>query len=515
MQTFDAFADQSWKLQHPIALLFGFINIVRSSVLPLLFLVVFLGSNRGGIANLFLLVIMFLLPMTTYFMSYISYRYRLEAGQITIREGIFSRKIRRIPVRRIHNVNTRQSVLARLFKVVRLDVETAGGGASEASFSALAIAEAERIKAFVKKEKADIQQEQDSAQMPTQATFDANEEAQQSEPIYRISLLDILVAGATTNRMGVIFVSLAVAFQYLQEYLATRQDTVWIQHLYDYVHMLRQENSVNLILYAIALFLVLFFIAWLISIFSALLRFYGFRLDLRDEDLKIRAGLFTLREFTIPLNRIQALEAQVSAFRRPFHLVQIKVMSAGHIGAQEQRRQDADVLAPITKDKRTGFFVNTVFPKANWDHAAWHDVHPWHRQRHFRILAIMVVAVLWAIATFLDPSWLPELAYYILAGIALPICWFVAHQTYKQTAYASDNDFIYLRAGFIALHFWVIPVRNVQNVSVTQTPFQRNRNIASLTIDVAGGGREAVIPNVPLHTCWVLFNRFATPKPRQ
>lgn len=511
MQTYDAGlqGEQPWKLQHPIALLFGFLNILRSSGLPLLFLFVFLGSGSSVATNGIFFGFMLALPMLTYLMSYISYRYRLEAGQITIREGIFSRKIRRIPVRRIHNVNTRQSLLARLFKVVRLEVETAGGGSSEARFTALSLAEARRIQEFVKREKREILEDESITSAAETMAADEVE----SEPIYRISLIDILVAGATTNRMGVIFVSLAVAFQYLQEYLATRQDTAWVQQLYDYVNMLRQEEGLNLILYGVVLFLVLFFLAWLISIFSALLRFYGFRLELRDKDLKIRAGLFTLREFTIPMNRIQALEAHVSAFRRPFNLVQIKVMSAGHIGAQEQRRQDADVLAPITRDAQTGFFVDTVFPRSDWDQADWRDVHPWHRQRHFRILAVMLFAILWAVRTFLDPAWLPIGVYYGLALIALPICWFIAHQTYRQTAYAVDNDFIYLRTGFIALHFWVIPVRNVQNVSVSQTPFQRHRHIGSVSIDVAGGGREAVIPNIALKSCWSLFNRFATPKP--
>jgi putative membrane protein len=513
MQTYDPGYENNhnWKLQHPTALLFGFLGILRSSGVPLLLIFfVFSSPTRSPFSSMIMFGLLLFVPMVAYFMRYISYRYRLEAGQITIREGIFSRKIRRIPVRRIHNVNTHQSLLARALKVVRLDVETAGGGASEASFTSLTESEASLIQNFVKREKAGIIAQDPQAEIAPVTLEDPPE----SEPIYKISLTDILVAGATTNRMGVIFVSLAVAFQYLQEYIATSQDTVWVQYVFEYVEVLRQQNGIHLILYGILLFFVLFFLAWIISILSALLRFYGFRLTYNDEDLKIKAGLFTVREFTIPLNRIQALEAQVSAFRRPFNLVQIKVMSAGHIGAQDQRRQDADILAPITRTTRTGFFVDTVFPRSSWDKADWHGVHSWHRTRHFRILAAMVFAILWAINTFLNPSWVPIMAYYILAVAALPVCWFIAHQTYKQTAFAEDHDFIYLRTGFIALHFWVIPVRNIQNVRVSQTPFQRTRHIASLVIDVAGGGREAVVPNIPLKTCWEMFNRFATPKPR-
>ena len=62
------------------------------------------------------------------------------------------------------------------------------------------------------------------------------------------------------------------------------------------------------------------------------------------------------------------------------------------------------------------------------------------------------------------------------------------------------------------MHFWVIPIAKIQNAAVEQNPFQRYHGLASLRIDVAGGGeREAVIPNIDVGEAWLLFNRFVNP----
>ena len=102
----------------------------------------------------------------------------------------------------------------------------------------------------------------------------------------------------------------------------------------------------------------------------------------------------------------------------------------------------------------------------------------------------------------------------LVAGLALS--WIISHMTWKQTAYGQDRDFIYIKTGFLGLHFWVIPVSRIQDLALGQSPFQRWRKLASLVLDVAGPdhGKSAVIPNIDVKEAWLLFNRLGHPRRR-
>jgi len=484
---------------HPAMIALGVLQIARRSILPLL--IGGFAAIQGNVFFLFLILFPAFISVFALIARYLSFRYALEEGHIRIREGVFSRKVRSIPVKRIHNINSSQSPVARLFRVRRLDIETAGGGSAEASFIALSPDAAEEIREFVWSEK---------RKDPELSAETLSEESPPRE-IFKISFKDILIAGATTNRMGVIFVALAALFQYAHE---ASMDVVpqWMLDIIQSFGSLEQEDPLTLVLGGIAVFALLFLVAWLISIVTALTRWHNFTLSDRQGDLHIRSGLFTLREFTIPQNKIQALTCDMSAFRRPFDLMQIKVRSAGHVGPQEGRRMESDVLAPIAHRRRIDYFVKAAFPEADWDGVDWRPVHPYTRTRQFRLLlAILAPVSIGAALAF------PELARVLVSTLWLigaPLAWLNAHLTYKQTGYAWDRDFIYIKTGFLGLHFWVIPLNRVQNARLSQSPFQRIRGLVSLQLDVAGpsGGREAVIPNVYTPDGWLMFNRFTHPR---
>lgn len=500
---------ENWQRLHGASLLFGVIKIIRGSVFTIIFLT-FWARNSGFFSRFivaFAAILFIGLPLLAEILRFVSFRYSLEAGNVIIREGIFSRKIRRIPVMRIHNLNTSQGVLARLLKVVRVDIETAGGAGTEGSLTAVSLAEADRIQAFVREEKG---QSRLAAQDPG-AEAQVFEEAP-SKHIYAISLKDILIAGATTYRMGIIFVALYAVWDYSENVF---QDTAifgWIEQGIYQFEQVRETGGVNFFLIGGAIFLGLMFVAWILSIGSALIRWYRFTLKQMDEDLNIRAGLFTLRQYTIPLGKIQALRCTQSLFRRPFGLMQINVTSAGHVGVQEKERAESDLLVPITHKRRTAYFVQSIWPGARWDAIDWLKVHPYTRWSHFRIMMVIGTPILFALQfLWLGASW-STFAMIFVAGILMAFT--IAELTYRQIGYAFDQDFAYLKTGFLGLEYWVIPISKIQNLALTQTPFQRIRHLGSLQIDVAGQGslREATIPNIDIEMCWRLFNRFGHPQ---
>ncbi|CAM2067148.1 PH domain-containing protein [Sulfidibacter corallicola] len=500
MQTSENQAE--WRRLQPAMLLLGFGDILRRNLVPVL-LAMMLQKQRTFI--LIFVFFGFILSLFSLILRFISLRYLVDADHITIHEGIFSKKIRRIPIKRIHNINVRQNIAARLLGVVRLDIETAGGGAAEATLVALTRSEADEIIAIVREGKKEA-----GILAPSDDVDEQGEEA--SDAVYRISLIDILVAGATTSRIGLVLIAIAGVFQYFDEAIFQKSPE-WIQRSGQAVESLRNQSWLHVILVAGGTILLLFFISWLISIISAFVRWHRFTLRSHEGDLSIRTGLFTVRDYTFPIKKIQALQCRMSAFRRPWGLIQIFVQSAGHVGFQDQGSLESDLLVPITHRRRTRFFVETVWPESRWDEVDWQPVHIYTRNRHFRIL--LFLGLLLSVAIFFlmkGASGALGLATAVFVGSSA-VAFLVADQTFRQTAYGRDQQFVYIKTGFIGLHFWVIPIAKIQNAAVEQNPFQRYYGLASLRIDVAGGGeREAVIPNIDVGEAWLLFNRFVNPE---
>lgn len=485
---------------HPAAMAIGWLNIIRSTLIPILFGVF---AAAGGNFFWLMAIVLFgiLAPAVGVLLHYVNFRFYVDAEHLVIHEGVLSKRTRRIPFKRIHNLNSRESVVARLFKVVRLDVETAGGSAAEASLTAVTHEVAQWIRDAVRQGKYAVEE-----------ANDAPSEQAEARDIYRIRPLDIFVAGATTNRIGLIAIGVGALFQYASE-LNPDMTPNWINSAMGWASAQTDVSPLRLVLVLVVGVLLVFLLAWVLSIVTALVRWFGFTLRQVGDDLQIQTGLFTKREFSVPLEKIQALRCVTSAFRRPFRLLKIEVQTAGFMGAQGsdgERQQEQNLLVPITRHDRTDFFVRNVWPEANWDAVDWQGVHPYTRFRHFR--GLIMIAALPTAATHVILGWFsfanPLTWVYIWAVMSL--AFLVAHLTFKQMGWSQEQGFLFIRTGFLGLHFWVIPVSKIQNLAIWQDPFQRIRHLATLQVDVAGGGgREAAIPNIPVNVAWLLFNRFS------
>lgn len=490
-----------WHALHPAMVFLGIFSRIRSIVIYLA-----LGGVAAAQGNTSFLVIMVFLgvvfPALVLFFKFLSYRYQLTQGHVVIKEGILARKIRSIPVKRIHNVNTSQSLLARHLGVVQLDIETAGGGQAEASMVALSLDAAREVQDYIAAERRragapDVLDQTRSVESDVNVTS-----------IFRITAKEITIAGATTNRMGLIFAGLIAITQYFENALINLMPD-WVGSAVEVFSSGPHESSVSWFMVLLAGFFLLFLLAWIISIASAFVQLHQFTLNRVGQDFKIRTGLFTVREYTIPSNKIQALRCRISAVRRPFGLQQISVHSAGHVGVQEQK-QIFDLLIPMAHRSQTGRYVGNIWSDATWDQVQWQGVHSYTRLRHFRILGLIVILASQAIFWFGWPLGVSLTLLAIWWCVGLLGSWLVAHLTFKQTAFAHDRRYVYIKSGFVGLQFWVIPINRIQNLAVTQTPFQRNRRLASLSLDVAGPtkGGQATIPNIELQEAWRLFNRF-------
>src|SRR5918998_2016801 len=281
---------------HPVAMLIGAIGTLRrwisGLVLPGIVLLMSQGFSLRTV-DLFLIgvLVVGVLAALWGFLSWRATTYAVTANFFRLRQGVFQKSERTIPLDHVQSVDTVQGVIQRLFRVVEVRIETAGGGSSDpdASLSALDRTAAQALR----REVAGSRKER-------------TEETTGPTVLRRLSRRDLLVAGATSGQIGVAFSVLAVGSQFFDDFLSD-----------DFVRRLIETLAPNWLMVLLIFVPVGLLLAWSLAIAGTVLAYADFTLSREGDFLYIKRGLLERREATIPLSRIQAIRISEGLLRQP------------------------------------------------------------------------------------------------------------------------------------------------------------------------------------------------------
>ena len=299
----------SEKHLHPAAMIVGGIRTLRRWISGLAFPGVVLLVSQGfslWTVTLFLLglIVVAALAALWGFLSWRATTYAVTGNSFRLRQGVFQKNERTIPLEHVQSVDTVQGIIQRAFGVYEVRIETAGGGASEpdASLAALDRDAARTLRREIEGSERAV-----------------SEETAGPKILRRLSTRELLVAGATSGQIGVAFSVLAIGFQFLDNFFPE-----------DFVRRLVETLAPNWLMVVLILLPTGLLLAWLLAIGGTVLAYSGFTLSRQGDFLYIKRGLLERREATIPLSRIQAVRVSEGLLRQPFGLASLRVESAGY-----------------------------------------------------------------------------------------------------------------------------------------------------------------------------------------
>jgi putative membrane protein len=446
---------------HPAAMLIGAIKTIRRSlsafVIPGVAFLMSRGFDPGTIV-LVLLGALVVAVLAAYwgFLSWRATTYEVAGGAFRLRQGVLQKNERTIPLDHVQSVDTVQGIILRLFGVVEVRIETAGGGASEpdASLQALDPPSTEALRREI----------EGSRRGP------AEEEAAGPTVVRELGTRDLLLAGATSGQIGVALSLIAVASQLF--------DNVFSQSLAQRLVETLAPRSVTI---ALLYVLVLGLLAWLLAIGGTVLAYTGFTLSRAGDFLYIRRGLLERREATIPLARIQAIRIVEGLLRQPFGLASLRVESAGY-------GEDAGVstaLFPLLPRKEVQALLLDAVPE--FAVAPTLNALPRRALRRYVLRSTLPILFLLAAAGFVSLLAFGFVAWG-LAALLLPLpAALYGWLRYRDAGWALEDDRLVVRSRLLTRTTAIAPRRRLQSRATARSPFQRRVRLATFQARVASG----------------------------
>jgi putative membrane protein len=351
--------------------------------------------------------------------------------------GALSKKVTDIRLDRIQAIDVHQGPLQRAFGVFSVDIQTgAGKKGGEISLPALTPAAVEELRAA-----------RPQAQVPVD---------EPTGPTQRVERRDLLIAAVTAGQLGIILPVLAGAGQIVQQLFEERRGEDAVRAL--------PHSALAIVLIGVGLVV----LAWLLSTAGAIVTFGGFTVTRDDGRLKIRRGVVSRVEATVPVSRVRAVRVVEGILRRPFGLASLTIEVTGYADEASAAR----TLFPIVRVRDVEGFLSTFLPELADDPSGLAPPPP-RAARRYLLSPVLAGAAVTAGAWFVVGAFAP-LA--LAAGVAY------GYARWRAAAWRLADGRLAVRSMRLARTTVLAPARFRESHTLAQNLLQRRAGLADLEV---------------------------------
>ena len=405
------------------------------------------------------------------FLRYWFFRYRVAENSVLIRDGVFKKTQLDIKFERVQAVNTQQNVIFRMLDLLTVSFDTAGSSGQEGYLPAVRTGYARDLRDRIR--------HSPSRAIDGEIADERPASADRSRTLLRLTAGDMVRIGLSSNRVFLVLVLLGPISEYLEgKFDRLVEESAIIEYLTN-----AQTGLVSGISLGLLLVLGVLLLLFSISIAGAFLRFHRYELVADDDVLRSTGGLLTRHEHSVNRAKVQSLHASQHVVLRIFRRFRLRARQAS--STRGGRRSDfivpvctADELAELKGEFFQEEFAGlTLDPLA----ASFESISRQYVRSRIGMAGVLPAAV--AVAAL----WPAGGAAALLALLWVPVCAFVVMQKYRRYGVMYGEDGLAFRSGLVGYRVVAWLHRKVQQVSVSQSPFQRRKGLATVRIFLAGG----------------------------
>ena len=423
---------------------------------------------------------------------YYRFTYTITSRTFDVTSGVFSRRSREIPYRRIQNVDVSQSIVHRLFGLAVVSLETAGGGETEATLNFVSEAEAERLRSEIRRLTAatDDDRRSDEPTAPvseSEGATDADETTrrprsrtdQKPTLLFELEPRELLVYALTSFRWGAAVFPVALLF-----FLSDLDSGSGLVPAF-VLELARpfggpaslEGAAVGPLLVLLAVTAVQWSAAtYVMSAIYTVANYYGFRLGRAGDDFVYERGLIQRYSGSVPAEKVQSVTVTENPLQRLVGYAGLWVETAGYGPDSSSGSQSA---VPLAATDRVYRFAETL---TGVESPQFQRPPTIARRRYLIRYSLIAAAVVAAAFTLAQVS---SLERWPLAALTFGVVPPAAHLKYVNRGYFVGDDHLVIRSGFWTRRTIVVPYYRIQTVSTRRSIFQRRLGLASLAVDTA------------------------------
>ncbi|WAA09250.1 PH domain-containing protein [Fervidibacillus albus] len=491
------------KRLHPVAIVANLLKEIKEAIFPIIITFIISAGEQEGALDLFVFFVPFIIIAFTIisgFVRWLRFTYRIEEGELRIEHGLFVRKKRYIPFERIQSISTSEGILQRLFGLVKMTIETAGGaGETEAMLSAISKEESARIQSMFEMAKAKVLQENSMESVDEEQSFAEGTRPiieEKKELVYMMSFKEILFVSLTSGgALGII--AAAVAF------LSQFDELIPFDKLY--------SEFLNFVAHGIVLASIvgmfIIFVAYLVAIIRSMLKYSNFTVERTDENVIISYGLLEIRRTTVPLNRVQGVEIREHFIRSLFGYASVYVVNAGSGSTEESH--DNILLFPFIKKETIAEIMKKILP----EYAIDVPIHPVPERAKFRYIVRPFYYITIPIAIgiyFLRPwGWLLLLLF--------PIFSIIGYISYRFAGWNITENQLVLRHRFINGKTMYMFKNRIQALEIQSNWFQRRKKLGTIQSSIKSsiGSAEGKTVDVDEEVLMDIYKWYSRSQPNE
>ncbi|MCZ8075162.1 MAG: PH domain-containing protein [Paucibacter sp.] len=480
---------------HPLSWLFAIGGVARQLLLPIL--AYLLLGQRDSEWSVWLIG-----PLGLYALWAVlhtrSFNYQVLGSELLVREGLLDRTQRHIPFARIHNISQQSHFFHRLLGVTVLRLDSAAGGKPEAVMAVLSLAEAARLEAVLRGQRAEGRDEAAPA-VSIQASQSAALGSDSARVLLTLPLREIVLLGLSSNGgmllVGAFFGAVMPndqARRLLGQWLSAPARALGRLFIDD----MKDHRWLHLLMLGLSAVLTVLLLMRLLSVVLAVLRYHGFRLELQGERLLASHGLSTRVRAGARLPRLQRWELSASWLQRRLGRCRLAVSVAGDTAHQESEglgpAGQFSEMAPLATPAQAQALLHLCLPGLNWRALSWQRLGRPSLRRllygQWRLALPLGLVLLLAAGLWRDWA-LPWWGIAVIAATLLTAGWLYARAWVAFSAYALTDDVLVFRSGVFTQRWVIVAASRVQTLRFSSNVLDRRLGLVHLQLDTQGGSK--------------------------
>ena len=424
------------------------------------------------------------------FAYYRRYQYTFTDDTFDIESGVLNRREREIPYGRVQNVDISRNVIQRLLGLSAINLETAGGGSTEAAIRYVTADAATTIQDELRRRKRGDDQRRrtgtEAADNTARDAADPDSEATDSaatrefddpdeELLFEISPSELALAGILSfdpRVPGLLFAVFTGSIPFVSP-VVPEPAAVATTGL---------DPTVVLFVMGVVLLVGLVVLSWVVGAVSAVVNYWGFRLTRSETELRYERGLLQRYSGTIPFEKIQTVTISDNPLKRRAGYATLAVETAGYAPGQANDR-GSEAAVPIAGHDR----IRRLAAEIDGCETGGFNQPPKRIRRRYLARYLIALAGVTGLlyAASISVTRLAALPWYLpLVGVFLaPIA---AHYKWLHRGYRLGTNHLVTRNGVWNRETKRVPYHRLQTVIDSRTLFQRRWRVATVIGDTAG-----------------------------